>query len=104
MIKPDQKPPWVPIGQAAEYLGVSRDTLRRWEKRGQIKASRSPTNRRYYTKQQLDLVMNNKKHRFKLIPKEKIKNLPWKQLIIITCLSLGTTLLLGFLIQSLIMK
>ena len=42
------------IGQAAKYLGISRDTLRRWEKKGKISPQRSPTDRRYYTKEQLD--------------------------------------------------
>lgn len=48
---------WLTIGQAADYLGVSRDTLRRWEKRGKVKTVRSPTNRRYYTKEQLDQLI-----------------------------------------------
>ena len=52
------KSPWLTIGPAAKYLGVSRDTLRRWEKKGKIKAVRSPTNRRYYTEKMLDEVMN----------------------------------------------
>lgn len=49
------------IGQAAKYLGVSKDTLRRWEKRLEgAKAVRSPTNRRYYTQKQLDRLMEEK--------------------------------------------
>lgn len=50
---------WLTIGQAAKHLGVSRDTLRRWEKKGKLKAVRSPTNRRYYTKRQLEEIMNS---------------------------------------------
>ncbi len=46
------------IGKASHYLGISRDTLRRWEKKGKITALRSPTNRRYYTKEQLDKLIN----------------------------------------------
>lgn len=42
------------IGAAAKYVGVSRDTLRRWEEKGKLLPQRSPTNRRYYTQQQLD--------------------------------------------------
>ena len=49
--------PWLTIGQAADHLGVSRDTLRRWEKAGKIKTARSPTNRRYYTQEQLDQLI-----------------------------------------------
>jgi excisionase family DNA binding protein len=52
---------WSSIGEAAKYLGVSRDTLRRWEKSGKIKTLRSPTNRRYYTRALLDEVMSGKK-------------------------------------------
>lgn len=48
---------FIPIGEAAKYIGVSRDTLRRWEKAGKIKPQRSPTNRRYYTKSQLDQLI-----------------------------------------------
>jgi len=57
-MKADKTSQWMSIGQAAQYLGVSRDTLRRWEKVGKIKAFRSPTNRRYYTKKQLDELIN----------------------------------------------
>ncbi len=56
----DNKAQWLSIGQASKYLGVSRDTLRRWEKAGKIKAVRSPTDRRYYTKKQLDEAMERK--------------------------------------------
>lgn len=48
---------WLTIGEAAKSLGLSRDTLRRWEKAGKIKPVRSPTNRRYYTKNQLEGLM-----------------------------------------------
>ncbi len=58
MEKEETKGQWLTIGPAAKYLGVSRDTLRRWEKKGKIKAVRSPTNRRYYTERMLDEVMN----------------------------------------------
>ncbi len=57
----EDKAQWVSIGEAAKYLGVSRDTLRRWGKRGKIKAIRSPTNRRYYTKKQLNEIMGARK-------------------------------------------
>ena len=60
--KPNKnKPKWLSIGQAASYMGVSNDTLRRWEKKGKIAPSRSPTNRRYYTLSILDEVMKVKK-------------------------------------------
>ncbi len=48
---------WLSIGEAAEYLGVSRDTLRRWEKRGKIKSYRTPGGRRRYTIYDLELAI-----------------------------------------------
>ena len=45
------------IGDAAKHVGVSPDTLRRWEKKGRLTPRRSPSNRRYYTKDQLDELM-----------------------------------------------
>ena len=36
------------IGQAAKELGVSRDTLRRWEKNGKIKVERTLKGHRRY--------------------------------------------------------
>jgi molybdopterin-binding protein len=35
------------IGQAAEVLGVSPDTMRRWADAGQVKVVRTPNGRRY---------------------------------------------------------
>jgi len=51
---------WFSIGEAAKYLRVSKDTLRRWEKEKIIKSYRSPTNRRYYKKEELNLIFNQK--------------------------------------------
>lgn len=51
---------WISISEAASYLRVSKDTLRRWEKQGLLKAYRSPTNHRYYRKQELDYVFSKK--------------------------------------------
>lgn len=61
MTETKTSPGLISIGQAAKYLGISRDTLRRWEKAGKITPVRSPTNRRYYTKKQLDELMMGKK-------------------------------------------
>jgi len=44
------------ISQASKYLGVSNDTLRRWEKKKILKPFRSPTGWRYFDKKQLDYV------------------------------------------------
>jgi molybdopterin-binding protein len=35
-----------PVGEAARLLGVSVDTLRRWDRQGRIKTHRDPANRR----------------------------------------------------------
>lgn len=56
----ENKSQWFSIGDAAKYLGVSRDTLRRWEKAGRIKPVRSPTNRRYYTEKILNEILGGK--------------------------------------------
>src|SRR4029079_14982993 len=48
------------IGQAAEYLGVSIDTLRRWEKKGRIEAFRSPGGHRYYERDDLDKLFGKR--------------------------------------------
>lgn len=42
------------IGEASDYLGVSIDTLRRWEKKGRITARRSPGGHRYFQKEDLN--------------------------------------------------
>ncbi|MBN1263618.1 MAG: helix-turn-helix domain-containing protein [Candidatus Pacebacteria bacterium] len=58
------------IGDAAKRLGVSRDTLRRWEKKGKITPFRSPSNRRYYSREQLDSLLEKPK---KVLEKKKLK-------------------------------
>jgi excisionase family DNA binding protein len=46
---------YLTIGEAAEFLGVSRDTLRRWDRSGNLKARRHPVSRyRLYVKQDLE--------------------------------------------------
>jgi molybdopterin-binding protein len=46
MEKPPQPDHLLPIGQAAELLGVSVETLRRWEAQGRLRAHRTAGNRR----------------------------------------------------------
>lgn len=45
---------YLTIAQAAEYLHVRRETLRRWEKLGKVKPFRTSGNQRRYTKMMLD--------------------------------------------------
>ena len=40
--------------EMAELLGVTVRTLQRWDKAGNLIAYRTPTNRRYYTQDQLE--------------------------------------------------
>ena len=48
------------IGEAAEFLGVSIDTLRRWEKSGKVVALRSPRGHRYFLKENLEKAFGQK--------------------------------------------
>ena len=46
------------IADAAEYLGVSANTLRNWEKAGKIASHRHPVNRyRLFRSEDLDLLL-----------------------------------------------
>ena len=40
----NSKKAFITIKEAAEILGVSRDTLRRWDKAGKLKTKRHPMN------------------------------------------------------------
>lgn len=99
----DKDNKWLPIGEAAKYLGVSRDTLRRWERRGKIKAVRSPTNRRYYTKKQLDEVMAGKIRELKKKGESQTSTRRGGRkilkLIIVAILSFLVTAFIAFLVQ-----
>jgi len=56
------------IGKAAEYLGVSIDTLRRWGEAGKLKEYRSPGNHRYYKLNDLDKLFDTKYERARTPP------------------------------------
>ena len=50
---------YLSVGEAAEYLGVSKDTLRRWDRSVKLTARRHPvTGYRLYLKKDLDPVLN----------------------------------------------
>lgn len=55
--------PRIPIGKAAEMIGVSIDTLRRWDKSGKITSRRSPGGHRYFLKEDLDDVFGTRYER-----------------------------------------
>lgn len=44
---------WLTVKQAAEYAGVSVSTILRWEKRGHIKAHRTPSNHRRFVREEV---------------------------------------------------
>ena len=49
---------YLKITEAAEYLGVSANTLRNWEKVGKIAAQRHPVNSyRLFKKEDLDAIL-----------------------------------------------
>ena len=49
---------YLTVGAAASYLGVSKDTLRRWDAAGKLKARRHPvTGFRLYLQEDLDAVL-----------------------------------------------
>ena len=51
---------YMTIRDAADFLGVSPDTLRRWDRSGKVKAIRHPVNRyRLYHKEELREVLRN---------------------------------------------
>ena len=41
-------PTYIPIREAAQRLGVNRETLRRWDRDGKISAVRTPGNARRF--------------------------------------------------------
>lgn len=45
-----------PIGQAAQKLGVSVDTLRRWEREGKLTPERNAAGHRRYTDEDIDAL------------------------------------------------
>ena len=46
------------VGQFAKLLNVTVKTLQNWDKQGTLKAYRTPTNKRFYTEEQLNQVLN----------------------------------------------
>ena len=46
------------VSEAAKKIGVSVKTLQRWDRDGKLVASRTPSNRRFYTESQLREILN----------------------------------------------
>ena len=52
------------LGEAAQEIGVSVDTLRRWERAGKLRTKRDSRNRRLVTRREVDrLSRRPKRHR-----------------------------------------
>lgn len=64
----EQVNPRIPIGRAAEMVGVSIDTLRRWDKSGKVMSRRSPGGHRYFLLSDLEEVFGTKYDRGTQIP------------------------------------
>ena len=51
---------YLSVKEAAEFLGVSKDTVRRWDRKGKLKAYRHPMNRyRLYKKEDLQKILDS---------------------------------------------
>lgn len=53
------------VGEAAKFLRVSVRTMQRWDLSGRLKAARSSTNRRTYTRDQLASFVDNQYRKYK---------------------------------------
>ena len=47
----------MPMGKAARLVGVTTQTIRRWQKAGKIEEVRSPTNRRLYSLREIQRIV-----------------------------------------------
>lgn len=74
---------WYTISEAAKYLGVSPDTLRRWEKAKKIPApTRTAGGARRYSKELLNEVLSGGKKEKAKPAKRKTQEANKKQLMI----------------------
>src|SRR3989344_8773885 len=60
---PQEQKNLLTIGEAANYLGISIDTIRRWDKKGKLSPLRSPGGHRYFKTSDLDKVFGKKYER-----------------------------------------
>lgn len=91
------------IGEASGYLGISRDTLRRWEKKEKIKPLRSPSNRRYYTKEQLDKIIS-RPSKAETPSKEETKGSQLLKLILLGIVGFALAAIIISIIQIFLMQ
>lgn len=48
---------WLTTGEAAELVGVSIATIRRWQKMGRLPGYRTPSNRRYFKRRDIEAAI-----------------------------------------------
>ena len=64
------------VSEAAELMGVSVKTMQRWDRDGKLVANRTPSNRRYYTNDQLlSIRMNETREGYKKLTSKFIEYL-----------------------------
>ena len=97
---------WFSIGEAAKYLRISKDTLRRWEKQKIIKSYRSPTNRRYFQKGDLNYVFSQKPELKEEPPKEESSLPPKKEnrLNLVTIILLSICIILMIFLAWILLR
>src|SRR3989338_4568031 len=59
-LNPNNKAKLVPIGEAAEILGVSIDTIRRWDKKGKLHSTRPDGKTRFFSITELEKIKLSK--------------------------------------------
>jgi molybdopterin-binding protein len=52
----------IPVSEAARSLGISLDTLRRWDRQGRIKTERDAANRRRVPRSEVDRLLGDDGH------------------------------------------
>lgn len=59
-ISEEEREKYLSIGEAAEYLDISVDTLRRWEKKDRVTAYRSEGGHRYFDEEDLEKLVGKR--------------------------------------------
>ena len=53
----------LPVGESAALVGISRDTLKRWEAAGRIASLRTPTGHRRYRRADIEALLTEETSR-----------------------------------------
>lgn len=70
------------IGKASKYLGVSIDSLRRWDSKGIVTSHKSPGGHRYFKRSELDQIGKKSSRNKRTIQKTSVKHSVHPALII----------------------